>query len=423
MHTLKLLLKTTKEDEIFIASVFSAIVKVHNAFVAEGKKQLRMLQRDKRYRYAKKHYGEAASEATKLDKSILKVTKQIDECTDRAQKKVLREQLKTLKTDWKQAEEFRKRMSSELDECLQNYGLSKTAMDAYATTFNKRYKGLLNSQQIQVEAERVWAGMEKVLFGDGKDIHYKKYHDFRTVRGKQNSTGIRFFKEILSVSWLGRTIPVAYKERLDDAAVHGTTDKNLAYKLESLTGDIKYCEILREEFLDGYHYYVNLYIDGDAPKKIIPGKGRCGIDPGVSTLAAAAEHKLILEELAPDYKKYDKEIFHLQQKADALRRKLNPQNFAEDGTIIRMKPGQKRVWNTSATYEKLMQKIRVLYRKKSAYIRQSHSELCNKLLACADTFLIEDMNFSALAKRAKETKRSQKRSVVTMADGTRKRDL
>ena len=168
MHTLKLLLKTTKEEEIFIAAVFSAIAKVHNAFVAEGKKRLRMVQRDKRYRYAKKHYGEAASEATKLDKSILKITKQINECTDHARKKVLREQLKTLKTDWRQAEKFRKRMASELDECLQNYGLSKTAMDAYATTFNKRYKGLLNSQQIQVEAERVWAGMEKVLFGDGK---------------------------------------------------------------------------------------------------------------------------------------------------------------------------------------------------------------------------------------------------------------
>lgn len=57
-------------------------------------------------------------------------------------------------------------------------------------------------------------------------------------------------------------------------------------------GDIRYTEIVREEFLDGYHYYVNLYIEGDAPKKLTPGTGRCGIDPGVSTLASTSKEKL-----------------------------------------------------------------------------------------------------------------------------------
>ena len=48
MYTLKLLLDTTKADEVFISSVFDAIAKVHNILVAEGKKRLRMLKRDKR---------------------------------------------------------------------------------------------------------------------------------------------------------------------------------------------------------------------------------------------------------------------------------------------------------------------------------------------------------------------------------------
>ena len=85
--------------------------------------------------------------------------------------------------------------------------------------------------------------------------------------------------------------------------------------------------------MDGYHYYANLYIDGDAPKKLTPSTGRCEIDPGVSSMAAVSEKNVFLEELAPEYKKYDKEIFKLQQKADRIRMGLNPQNYADDGTI------------------------------------------------------------------------------------------
>ena len=262
--------------------------------------------------------------------------------------------------------------------------------------------------------------MEKVLFGDGRDIHYKKYRDIRTIRGKQNTTGIRFIKDILSVLWNGHTIPVVCKERLDKAAVNGVKNKDTAYKLESLSGDTRYCEIVREEFMDGYHYYANLYIDGDAPKKLTPGTGRCGIDPGVSSMAAVSEKHLFLEELAPEYKKYDKGIFKLQQKADRIRRELNPQKSAEDGTNITRKPGQTRLWPSRPAYERIMQRIRILYRKKAAYIRQSHSILCSRLIQSADTFLIEDMDFRALAKRASETRRADKKSVVTAADGTKK---
>ena len=69
MHTLKLLLDTTKADEVFISSVFDAIAKVHNILVAEGKKRLRMLKRDKRYKYAREHYGKAAAAAANWTRS------------------------------------------------------------------------------------------------------------------------------------------------------------------------------------------------------------------------------------------------------------------------------------------------------------------------------------------------------------------
>lgn len=71
---------------------------------------------------------------------------------------------------------MRKRFTSELNESLNQYGLSKNAMDRLATGMNRKYKNILGNQQLQIEAERVWAGMEKVLLGNWTDIHYKKAH-------------------------------------------------------------------------------------------------------------------------------------------------------------------------------------------------------------------------------------------------------
>lgn len=446
MHTLRLLLHTTKADETFIETVFVAIAEVHNSIVREGKKRLRVLNRSKRYRYARKHYGmtngrleeiqkelnkqnECLTKAMEVQKKAEDALLQAEKGQQTAAKKAVsaakqntgkcRKSIKELEAERKALEKEKARFSGEMNAEHELAGTTKNAMEAYAGKYNKKYKGVLNSQQIQVEADRVWAGMEKVIYGNGKDIHYKKWSAFRTVRGKQAGTGIRFRKDTLTVEWLGHSIAVAYQKKLQDAAVNGTAKKDLLYKLESMAGEIKYCEIVRMEFKDGWHYYANLYIDGDAPKKNIPGEGVCGIDPGVSSLAATADKHLTLEELAPEYKKYDRRIHKLQKKADALRRRLNPQNYNEDGTVKKM-PKKERVWHTNPRYDRLMREIRVLSRRKSDYTGHLHSFLCNRLIQQAGGFLVEKTDFSALAKRAGETSRSDRTMEVVMADGTKK---
>lgn len=420
MHTLRLLLDTTAYDEEFIGKVYDSIADVHNAVVRHAKKLLRMLNRNKRYHYAKKHYGMANEAITKAEKTLTDLQKELESLKgtkERNRKREIRELLKAKKVEIADRTTEQKRFSEEMNEVTTELCLTKNDLEKYASYFTKKYKGILNSQQIQAEADRVWAGVEKVLFGSGKDVHYKKYVDFKTIRGKQNTTGIRFCKETLSIQWNGHDILIAYKDKLEAAAVNGTKDKDLLYKMESLSGTIKYCELLRLEFKDGYHYYVNLYIDGPAPKKLVPGKESCGIDQGVSTEAAVMGKHLVLEELAPNYKKYDKKIFKLQRKAEAIRRKLNPEYYNPDGTIKKM-PGIKRKWKTSDAYEAIMRAIRVNYRKKTAYTKQSHEELCNRFLSNANVFYVENMNFPALAKRAKETSRSDRTRKIVKPDGT-----
>ena len=102
MHTLKLLLDTTKADEVFISSIFDAIAKVHNILVAEGKKRLRMLKRDKRYKYAREHYGKAAAAAAKLDKKLQSLQKKLDDekNVDKAAARKLKQQIKEIRDEF-----------------------------------------------------------------------------------------------------------------------------------------------------------------------------------------------------------------------------------------------------------------------------------------------------------------------------------
>lgn len=82
MHTLKLLLRTTKQDDAFLASVFPAITNVHNEIVEEGKKRLRMLKRDKHYRYARGHYGACKKNCEGLKTQITALEKSLDGTDD-----------------------------------------------------------------------------------------------------------------------------------------------------------------------------------------------------------------------------------------------------------------------------------------------------------------------------------------------------
>ena len=193
--------------------------------------------------------------------------------------------------------------------------------------------------------------------------------------------------------------------------------KNDPYKTEALSHDISYCEIKRMMFNNGWHYYVVLYLKGDAPKKLVKiGPNEMGIDPGVSTMAGVSDDKAVLKELAPKSKDYDKQIRKLQQKMDTSKRISNPNKYNQDGTINKSNRDR---WVYSNTYRKNRRQLKCVYRKKSAYTKQSHEELANELLEDSSTFFVEDMNYAALGKKSKKpAERQDKTTDVKQKDGT-----
>lgn len=372
MHTIRLLLKTTEYDCQQMERRFHAVSHIHNVCVKRCIHLMQQLRHHAEYQAVYQQYVEL------LDKPNLSA----------------------------EGKKRKTALSKEMASIRKDLGLTEYALQSYMTVCAKQYRKLLSSQQIQKEVSRVWSGVEKVLFGKGEKLHFKKYMDFDTISGKSNTNGVKFDKDTLSIRWLGLSIPCKLPKG----------EKDLAYLKESLDADISYCDIKRMMFPNGWHYYVIICLKGDAPKKLIQaGDAVMGIDPGVSTLAGVSDTVLFLEELAPRTKEYNTQIQKVQQHLDASRRAMNPEKYRKDGTVIKQ---NRSPWIYSASYRKNQRKLKSLYRRKSAYIKQSHEELCNRLLTEANTFLAEDMAYAGLQKRSKRTMRREKEDLIRKKDGS-----
>ena len=371
MHTVQLLLKTTAYDRQVMEKRFHAVSHVHNVLVKHAKKCLIRLNHDKEYLSAKAEYG------VLLKKNKLS----------------------------KKEEALKKHLSATMNAHTKQYGLSEHAFQSYIKVCGKRFCKCLSSQQVQKEATRVWRGVEDVLFGDGDDIHFKKYRKFSTIGGKSNTNGAKFRAESLLVEWIGLKLQCKLP-------------KDNPYVMESLNADVSYCEIKRMMFPNGWHYYVIVYLKGDAPHKLSKVGSKyniTGIDIGTSTVAAVSDDMATLKELAPNCESYNKRIKQLSKHLDNSRRAYNPDKYNPDGTINKANHNR---WVYTKTYFKNLDRLKSLYRQKAAYIKQSHEQMANELLANSITFIVENMSFKGLQRRPKSTERQDGATDIIQKDGS-----
>lgn len=381
MHTCRLKLHTTKEQDYEIDRRFFAMFHLHNIMVKHAGKLLSRLDGNKDYRQWKQDYISVSGELSHAGLS-------------KSQKNALTRR--------------KKELSNNMASFRSSIGLTEAGLQKYISGCrNLQYRKLVSSSQCQKEASRVWSGVERVLFGNGQKLHFKKALDFHTIAGKNPSNGVVFDKEAMEIRWMGLSIPCVVPKK----------DGDYGYIMESLSHNVRYCEIERKMFPNGFHYYVIIYLDGDAPKKQkVIGDNTMGIDPGVSTIAGSSRGMVLLRELAPDVGKYNKKIRKLQQRMDCSRRASNPDNYNPDGTV---KKGKKKPWVYSSTYRKNRRKLKSLYRQRSEYIKQSHGRLCNEILEDSIHIYVERMEFSSLQKRSKQpVEKSDRKVTVTKKDGS-----
>ena len=253
-------------------------------------------------------------------------------------------------------------------------------------------------------AAQVWTAFDRLFYGNGKAVHFKKRGEINSLRGysdSKKSGGVEIIFRGSYIAWKGLKLPIKL-------------DPNNAYETEMLQKRVKYCRIIKKEGKHKIRWYVQLMLEGKPCQKhnkhtgelLHPvGSGAVGIDIGPQTIAYVSETEAGLKELADGVLNIEREKRLIQRKMDRSRRAMNPDNFAADGTVKR---GVKLTWVKSKRYLKLQRELAFLQRQQAEVRKRQHTELANHLLSLGNRFFIEDMEWPSLTHRAKQTAISEK---------------
>lgn len=287
-----------------------------------------------------------------------------------------------------------------INDMRKEYRLSEYSFHEDVKMMQRHFKDNIDSFTAQKIASSVWKAYEKLFYGNGKRISYKRYGELHSLEGKSNKTGIRFKDKKLY--WNGLCIPVAVK--------------NTPYERECFNNEIAYCRIARKFIRGRYKYYVQIVFKGTPPVKYDKdtgevryalGEGDVGLDIGTSTIAISSSTDVKILELAEKVKNIEKQKRILLRRLGRSRRAMNPHNFNEDGTV--RKCGSKKMnWIKSNSYIKTAYRLKELQRKQADMRKYEHECLANYILSLGDKIYVEKMNFKGLQKRSSDTEISEK---------------
>ena len=298
-----------------------------------------------------------------------------------------------------------KNLYQQREKLRKDAGFSEYAFKTDVKDFYKHFNDNIGSSvAVHGIASQVWAAFEKMFYGSGKAVHFKKRGDVRSLRGYSvtgKSGGVEIIFRGQFVEWKGLKLPVKH------------TPGN-SYEEEMLQRRVKYCRIVKKPGKSKPHWYVQLMVEGLPAVKTDPktgevrhphGIGAVGIDIGPQTIAYSSETEVSLAELADGVENIERKKRLIQRKLDRSRRATNPDNYNADGTIKR---GVKLNWVKSKAYLRSQQELAFLQHRQAGIRKRQHIELANHLLSLGDRFFVEKMEWPALTRRAKETEISEK---------------
>ncbi len=292
-----------------------------------------------------------------------------------------------------------------LNDLRRKAGFDEYSFKTDIKDFYKHFKDNIRSNvAAHGIAPQVWAAFEKLFYGNGRKIHFKRKGEMNSLRG-YSVTGKSGGKEIIFrgtyIEWNGLKLPIK-------------ADPDNPYETDMLRNRVKYCRIVRKPGKRRPRWYVQLMLEGkptlkcrkdtNEPRHPV-GSGIVGIDIGPQTIAYVAESEASLQELAAQTNGIERERRILQRKLDRSRRATNPDNYAEDGTIKR---GVKLTRNKSKRYLRTQRELAFLQSKQAESRKRQHNALANHLISLGNVFVVEDMDWPALTHRAKQTEISEK---------------
>ena len=299
----------------------------------------------------------------------------------------------------------RKQLYRQLDVLRKGAGFTEYDFKTDIKDFYKHFNDNIGSNvAVHGIASQVWSAFDKLFYGNGRMVHFKKRGELTSLRGYSvagKSGGVEIIFRGSRIEWKGLKLPIKL-------------DADNRYESEMLEKRVKYCRIVKKAGRSKPHWYVQLMLEGapavkrdkatGQPKHPI-GSGPVGIDIGPQTIAYVSDSEVALAELADQVKNIEQQKRLIQRKMDRSRRATNPDNFARDGTI---KKGVRLHWIKSKRYLRLQWELSRLQRRQADTRKRQHTDLANHLLSLGDRFYVEDMEWPSLTHRTKKTEISEK---------------
>lgn len=428
---LELPLNYTKHDHDVLDKIFRVANNMKNNLISWYDRQLTEMTRTRAWRDNQKSlsnlYSEYADDVEDLEKGKQRIAKKKENAKKKKKTFYLsrkdKEQLRYLQSRVKEFEEKRKDLYEIRNEMIHRYGFSKFDFEKQMNKYRKSYGTLVGIDVAQKIAYSVWDMFQAVLYGKGKSISFSPFSKFLAIEGKKNGANITFNKDKMTVTLGMKSNKIRMRVKKNRKDPYG-------YETEALSRRVCYCRIIRKAYPKGWRYFLQLVLEGPPPVKVNPetgellhsmGKGCVGLDIGPQTLAFSANKEVGLEELAEGVQLAQDKIRRIKRAMDRSRKNSNPKVFTPDGQIVKKNklPAEcldhrgRRIWVKTNRYKKMEILLRSLYRKQAALRKHLHRRMANRLLAMGDEFYVEDMRWKALAKRAKETKRTKKGKILS----------
>lgn len=169
---------------------------------------------DKRFEIGRKIYNSLVNVTQKRYKEMIKIKKY------RTLLSSLSNDKKKDKYIWKQINEIRKQ-----------YGMSEYSFHKDVKQMQKHFKENMDAFTAQKIASALWKAYDKLFFGNGDKIHFKRYDTLNSLERKSKNTGIRFKDDWLL--WNRLNIPVLI-------------DYDNYYEYQAMQYNISYCRVLRK---------------------------------------------------------------------------------------------------------------------------------------------------------------------------------
>ena len=341
-------------------------------------------------------------------------------------------------------------LSSQMKAMQDEYDVSWDYCRKAMIPIGKKYG--LPSVFALTRAEDVWKGVEKVLYEDGRIIHFQRRGNLPILRAKQieRIITVKNIDGRLVLSCDGITFSPIIRDRFErdeadavlDYLAHSEEVDEKAAKLFSETGKIPdtyrpcYAALKCEEIGGRLRVFIHLTIEGKAMAKFNKdgsyrhkyGTGIIGCDIGTQTIAYTSDKECGLRNLAERgnaISKSERTERILLRKLDRSRREMNPQNFNADGTIRKgfkkwtfsknyienpqnfnadgtIRKGFKK-WTFSKNYIENRKGLSSLQRKNSINRHIAIREDVNHMRSLGDVFITEPRNAKKLMLRKKET--------------------